>query len=149
MTECNETTVEYWNEVICNDSLGKGDSPEQFVADCQSLISMLEAHIDSAKAETLRRGYGTKSEPARRKVKVQVAWRLQTTVEVEVPYAGGVYPHDGNENVESLRDWYIENQSEIESEAREDCGDLNYAEFIESWVHRVEDVETGEEVWGQ
>ncbi len=49
MTEPNETTVEYWNEMICNDSLNRGDSPEQFTADCQSLISMLEAHIDSTR----------------------------------------------------------------------------------------------------
>ena len=49
MTEPNETTVEYWNEMICNDSLASGDSPEQFSAACQSLISMLEAHIDSTR----------------------------------------------------------------------------------------------------
>lgn len=81
MTECNETTVEYWNEVICNDSLGKGDSPEQFVADCQALISMLEAHIDSAKAETLRRGYGTRSEPARKQPE-----RVKLSVEEQILY---------------------------------------------------------------
>ncbi len=48
MTEPNETTVEYWNEMICNDSLTRDDSPEQFIADCQSLMGMLEAHIDFA-----------------------------------------------------------------------------------------------------
>ena len=51
MTEPNETTVEYWNEVICKDSLRRDDSPEQLIADCQSLISMLEAHIDSTRRQ--------------------------------------------------------------------------------------------------
>lgn len=51
MTEPNEETVECWNEVICEDSLSRGDSKQQFIADCQSLITVLEAHIDSTRRQ--------------------------------------------------------------------------------------------------
>ena len=44
-----KSVVDSWEEWICNDSLGLGETPAEFVASAEELISRLEAHVDSTK----------------------------------------------------------------------------------------------------
>ena len=48
-----KSVVDSWEEWICNDSLGLDETPMEFVASCEELISRLQNHIDSAIANAL------------------------------------------------------------------------------------------------
>ncbi len=44
-----DSVVGSWVEWICNDSLGLGQTPAEFVSCAEELISRLEAHVDAHK----------------------------------------------------------------------------------------------------
>jgi len=87
-----------------------------------------------------------------RTVTIELAWRVETSHEIEVPYDGDIYPHDGNDDPQSLRDWlrdceehtpeillnfevFDADGNEVEGGTVEDC-----------YAWQITDEETGE-VW--
>lgn len=55
MVKANENRVEHWVELVIDDSLNAGDSPNQFGADCELMISILQEHVDAVKRVDLAR----------------------------------------------------------------------------------------------
>tara|TARA_B100001250_G_scaffold151566_2_gene130047 strand:+ start:38120 stop:38323 length:204 start_codon:yes stop_codon:yes gene_type:complete len=49
MVKANENRVDHWVELVIDDSLNAGDSPNQFGADCELMISILQEHVDAVK----------------------------------------------------------------------------------------------------
>ena len=48
-----KSVVDSWEKWICEDSLGLGETPMEFVASCEELIYRLTWHVDSAIANSL------------------------------------------------------------------------------------------------
>ena len=80
-----------------------------------------------------------------RTVTIELAWRVETSHTVEVPYDGGVYPHDGNDDPQSLQDWlrYCE-EPLVTLTAEVDDGRIDGV--VDCCKFKVTDEETGE-VW--
>ena len=49
MVKANENRVDHWVELVIDDSLSAGESPNQFGADCELMISILQEHVDAVK----------------------------------------------------------------------------------------------------
>ena len=80
-----------------------------------------------------------------RTVTIELAWRVETSHTFEVPYDGGVYPHDGNDDPQSLQDWlrYCE-EPLVTLTAEVDDGQIDGV--VDCCKFQVTDEETGE-VW--
>tara|TARA_R110002020_G_scaffold42285_1_gene124103 strand:+ start:1252 stop:1566 length:315 start_codon:yes stop_codon:yes gene_type:complete len=95
-----------------------------------------------------------------RTVTIELAWRVETIHEVEIPYEGGVYPHDGNDDPQSLQEWlrgakYWENIPDaiLYAEAFDldtadpktgECDEAEVGTVTDCYVWQIKDNETGE-----
>ncbi len=80
-----------------------------------------------------------------RTVTIELAWRVETSHTVEVPYDGGVYPHDGNDDLQSLQDWLRDCEEPlVQLTAEVDDGRIDGV--VDCYKFQVTDDETGE-VW--
>ena len=78
-----------------------------------------------------------------RTVTIELAWRVETMHTVEVPYDGDVYPHDGNDNPQSLQGWLRDTSwlwTPVVNLMDEDF------EIVDCYAWQITDDETGE-VW--
>ena len=80
--------------------------------------------------------------PETRTVTMELAWRVETTHTVEVPYDGDIYPHDGNDKPESLMNWLRDCDEHTPSV---NLMDEDF-EIVDCYAWQITDDETGE-VW--
>ena len=81
-----------------------------------------------------------------RTVTIELAWRVETIHSVEAPYDGDIYPHDGNDKPESLRNWLQYCDEHTPDVQLSDEFDNDNFEIVDCYAWQITDNETGE-VW--